>query len=277
MASSTDGGVPSDHILGFARSLLSHRVGHGRHHPHEVFQTSTMVSLVEGLYDGNVAYRDVMRHGDFGVGTFNALDGEMVAVDGEYFRLRDDGSVQPVEGDDLTPFAAVTWFRPNIDQHEVGSLTRAECEAVVHGLASDNMFYALRIDGHFPSLRTRTVAKQAKPYPRLVDAAAAAKLVTHTDITGTIIGFHTPDYAQGIAVAGYHLHFLSADHGSGGHVADFTVDDPHIRIDSEGDLHLSVQATDDFLTTRLGRDVSTEIERAEMSGAPPAEPPRTTP
>jgi len=44
-----------------------------------VFQTSTIVSLVEGLF---VAHRDVMRPGGFGVGTFKALDGEMVALDG---------------------------------------------------------------------------------------------------------------------------------------------------------------------------------------------------
>ena len=89
MTSSTEKRLSADHILGFARSVLSHRVGHGKHAPHEVYQTSTMLSLVEGLYDGNVAYRDVMRHGDFGVGTFNALDGEMVALDGKYFHLRD--------------------------------------------------------------------------------------------------------------------------------------------------------------------------------------------
>ena len=69
---------------------------------------------------------------------------------------------------------------------------------------SDNLFYALRIDGHFRSIRTRTVSKQSKPYPRLVDAAASETVVTLTDTMGTIVGFHTPDYAQGIAVAGYH-------------------------------------------------------------------------
>ena len=95
MTSRSERGISSDHILGFARHLLSHRAG-GRQQPHEVFQTSTIVSLVEGLYDGNVAYRDVMRHGDFGVGTFNALDGEMVAVDGHFFSLRSDGSVSRV-------------------------------------------------------------------------------------------------------------------------------------------------------------------------------------
>lgn len=269
MTSSSDKGVTSDHILGFARSLLSHRVGHGRHEPHEVFQTSTMMSLVEGLYDGNVAYRDVMRHGDFGVGTFNALDGEMVAVDGKYFRLRNDGSVSRVTGDELTPFAAVTRFRPNIDHTQEGTLTRQQCEEVIRRLApSENLFYALRIDGHFDSLLTRTVSKKSKPYPRLIDAAASEHVVTLTDVTGAIVGFHSPDYAQGISVVGYHLHFLSDDHRSGGHVFDFTVDAPRIRIDSEGELHLSLQATDEFLSAELGNDVSAEIARAEGSSAP---------
>lgn len=264
MTSSADKGISSDHILGFARSLLSHRLGRGRHQPHEVYQTSTMVSLMQGLYDGNVEYRAVMRHGDFGIGTFNALDGEMVALDGKFFRLRSDGTVSRVSGDELTPFAAVTRFQPNIDHTAAGRLVREQCEELFHALApSDNLFYAIRVDGAFPSIRTRTVSKQSKPYPRLVDAAEAERMVTHTDTRGTVVGFHTPEYAQGIAVAGYHLHFLSADHQSGGHVFDFTVDSPRIRIDSEGELHLSLQATDEFLSTRLAGDVSEEISRAE--------------
>ena len=266
MTSSTEKGFSADHILGFARSLLSHRAGQGRHKPHEVFQTSTMISLIEGLYDGNVAYRDVMRHGDFGVGTFNALDGEMVALDGKFFHLRSDGSVTSVSGDELTPFAAVTRFRPSIDHTEEGTLTRQRCEEVIQRLApSGNLFYALRIDGHFRSIVTRTVSKLSKPYPRLIEASASVPLLTLTDNTGSIVGFHSPDYAQGISVAGYHLHFLTDDHQSGGHVGDFTVDSPRIRIDSEGELHLSLQATDEFLSTRFGGDVAAEIARAEGS------------
>ncbi len=273
MTSPAEHGISSDHILGFARSVLSHRLGGGQK-AHEVFQTSTIVSLVEGLYDGNVAYKDVMRHGDFGVGTFNALDGEMVAVDGRYFHLRSDGTVDRVSGDELTPFAAVTRFRPNMDHSEQATLTRKQCEAVLHRLApSDNLFYALRIDGRFPNLLTRTVSKQSKPYPRLADAAAAEPTVTLTDTTGTIVGFHTPDYAQGIAVAGYHLHYLSADHGAGGHVFDFTVEAPRIRVDSEAELHLSLQATDEFLATRFEGDVSAEITSAETSGPASSESP----
>ena len=49
---------------------------------------------------------------------------------------------------------------------------------------SDNTFYALRIGGHFPFIRTRTVSKQSKPYPRLVDAAASAPVFELADVTG---------------------------------------------------------------------------------------------
>jgi acetolactate decarboxylase len=61
------------------------------------------------------------------------------------------------------------------------------------------------------------------------------------------------------------MHFLSADHQSGGHVFDFSVDSPRIRIDTEGELHLSLQATNEFLSARLAGDVSAEIAGAETS------------
>ena len=46
--------------------------------PDEIFQTSTMGALLDGVYDGDVSIREVLRHGDFGLGTFNSLDGEML-------------------------------------------------------------------------------------------------------------------------------------------------------------------------------------------------------
>ena len=46
--------------------------------PVEIFQTSTMAALLDGVYEGNVSIRELLRHGDFGLGTFNILDGEML-------------------------------------------------------------------------------------------------------------------------------------------------------------------------------------------------------
>ena len=56
-----------------------------------MFQTSTMGALPDGVYKGNVSIRELRRHGDFGLGTFNSLNGEMLVLDGVCYQLRGDG------------------------------------------------------------------------------------------------------------------------------------------------------------------------------------------
>ena len=53
---------------------------------------------------------ELLEHGDFGVGTFNHLDGEMVVNEGVCFHLFSSGEARVASADDLTPFAAVTTF-----------------------------------------------------------------------------------------------------------------------------------------------------------------------
>jgi acetolactate decarboxylase len=59
------------------------------------YQVSTIDALLQGSYDGVMRYDDVKRQGDFGIATFDGLDGEMVAVDGEFFQVMADGRVSP--------------------------------------------------------------------------------------------------------------------------------------------------------------------------------------
>ena len=44
-----------------------------------VFQTSTISALLDGAYEGDVTFGELARHGDFGLGTLQQLDGEMIA------------------------------------------------------------------------------------------------------------------------------------------------------------------------------------------------------
>jgi acetolactate decarboxylase len=48
-----------------------------------VWQYSTIAALMAGAYDGDLTAGAVKRHGDFGFGTFNALNGEMIVLDGQ--------------------------------------------------------------------------------------------------------------------------------------------------------------------------------------------------
>ena len=67
-----------------------------------------MGALLQGAYDGNVTVRELLRHGDFGLGTFNGLDGEMLVLDGVCYQLRSDGSATIADPRQKCPFAAVT-------------------------------------------------------------------------------------------------------------------------------------------------------------------------
>lgn len=81
----------------------------------EVYQTSLMSALVDGIYEGKETYGDLQSQGDFGLGTFNDLDGEMVGLDGIFYQLRSDGSVRVVDDNQRTPFAIVTFFEDVAD------------------------------------------------------------------------------------------------------------------------------------------------------------------
>ena len=65
---------------------------------HTLFQTSTIDALLDGNYDGDISFAELEANGDFGLGTFDALDGEMVALYGVFYQIRADGRAYPVDG-----------------------------------------------------------------------------------------------------------------------------------------------------------------------------------
>ena len=67
------------------------------------------------------------------------------------------------------------------------------------------------------------------------------------NVTGTIAGFRSPDYAQGISVGGYHLHFITSDRTGGGHVLDLMSEDATLAIDHSSGLHVELPETAAFL------------------------------
>ncbi|WP_082974766.1 acetolactate decarboxylase [Mycobacterium sp. E3247] len=245
----------------WATTLLTHQHANDA----EVYQFSTIGALLEGVYDGDVTVAEILRHGDFGLGTFNHLDGEMVILDGVCYRLRADGSASRAAPTDRSPFAAVTRFH-NDFQIAIRSRTpRTELTAAIdRQITSANLIYAVRITGHFAELHTRTVMAQKPPYPPLTQATEEQAETVFTDVSGTVVGFRTPDFEQGISVAGYHLHFLNADRTGGGHILDFTLERGEVAISGASQLHLSLPTSGDFLDARLsGADIAEQIDQAE--------------
>lgn len=206
-----------------------------------LFQVSTISALSAGRYDGLMSYEDLEEHGDFGLGTFEALDGEMVALDGDFYQVRSDGVAYPVEGDQMTPFAAVINFDADEEATIDESLTCQDLQARIDSLLpSGDAPYALRISGEFASVLTRSVAPQEPPYPPLDEALEGQIEFPHSNVEGTIVGFRLPETFAGVNATGYHFHFITDDRESGGHVLDCQSTSVDLAADEITEWHVSL-------------------------------------
>jgi acetolactate decarboxylase len=236
---------------------LDHRAG-------ELYQTSLMSALMAGLYEGEMTYGEIRKHGDFGLGTFNDLDGEMVGFDGTFYQLRSDGSARPVSPEQKTPFAVVTFFRPEQELEVVQPMTKRDLLALIEAATNANLFSAVRVDGLFDEVRTRTVQRQARPFPPLTEAAKHQAENVFTGVQGTLAGFRTPTYAQGIGVAGFHLHFLRQDKQAGGHALDYRLRAGKVQLCTVHDVRIELPTSGEFLKANFEDQAMTEkIKAAE--------------
>jgi len=226
-----------------------------------LYQISTSTALVEGVYSGSIRSSVLLEHGDFGLGTFEDLDGEMVILEGEVYQVAD--RVRHRTDDFLVPFAAITHFRAEssfaIDN--VATLENAEL-ACDQQRISDNLFYALRLDGIFETIHARAV----HPVPqntRLLDAAKTQSEFRFENIEGTLVGFWSPHYSSSFSVPGYHLHFISKDRTKGGHLLDCSAGKlkAGIRVLSEFDIRLPDSGP--FLKINLSKDPASDLAKTE--------------
>jgi len=230
----------------------------------ELYQTSLMSALIAGLYEGEMTYGEIQKHGDFGLGTFNDLDGEMVGFDGKFYQLRSDGAARPVTADQKTPFAVVTCFQPHKELDLAQPMTKSALLAMIEEATDANLFSAVKVDGIFDEVRTRTVARQARPFPPLTEAAKRQTEKAFIDVQGTLAGFRSPAYAQGIGVAGFHLHFLRQDKQAGGHALDYRLRGGKVQICTVHDLRVELPTSGEFLKTNFeDQALNEKIKAAE--------------
>ncbi|MBT0725356.1 acetolactate decarboxylase [Rosenbergiella sp. S61] len=231
-----------------------------------IFQTSLMSALLSGVYDGSMTVADLLEKGDFGLGTFNHLDGELVAIDHHIYQLKSDGSAQQARADQQTPFAVMTFFQPDYHLELVQPISRQDIHRLINQhLPSDNVFCALRIEGDFLHAETRTVPEQCRPYRPMQEAITEQPLFTFTQKTGSVIGFRTPQYMQGINVAGYHEHFITANRQGGGHLLDYQLLSGQLTFGAIHKLVVDLPTDHEFLSADLHPDDLDQAIRAVES------------
>jgi acetolactate decarboxylase len=232
---------------------------------HTLFQISISGALVAGVYDKEVSVQSILQHGDFGLGTFANLDGEMVILDGRVYQVQGTGRVSEAAPDAGAPFAVVTHFSPQIDVETVPVASFKDLEACCNKYRnSGNIFYAVRLDGHFGRVRTRAVNPPQRG-TRLVDAAKVQSEFNFTDIDGTLVGLWSPGFSSAFSISGYHFHFLSKDRQHGGHLLDVEAGPLRLRVEALTDFHLALPESEAFLKADLSKNSAEELAYAEQA------------
>jgi acetolactate decarboxylase len=230
---------------------------------HRMYQISTSGALVEGVYSGTVLSRSLLEHGDFGLGTFENLDGEMVIVDGAIYQVRCDGTVLHRQDEFPIPFAVITRLEDQavFETGKIGCLKDLELACDPHR-ESENLFYAFRVDGAFDNVHARAVSGVVAG-TRLMDAAKKQGEFSYTGIEGTLVCFWSPSYSSSFNVPGYHFHFISKDRTRGGHVLDCSAGPLRIGVQMLTEYDVRLPDTGMFLTADLSRNPTSDLAKTE--------------
>lgn len=228
--------------------------------------TAPIVGLVEGLLFGDTTVAEALQFGNFGLGTLNGLDGEVVILDGQPFQQGADGSSVPVPPSARTPFMCTTAF-------DKAQATRLELPlrldwpglhmALQQEFPSANLFYAILVEGTFEHLRARAVRKQTTGRPLAAVAREQAVFELHGE-EGWLVGFWSPPYmGHALTVPGFHLHFLSRDKARGGHVLEGVMLRGSAYIQPVYHAETDLPKSHDYLAADLTRDPAADLEAAE--------------
>ena len=238
----------------------------------KIYQVSTLQALALGYTKPVITVKELLSHGDMGLGTFEDVNGEMIVVDGECYRAIVDGSVFRAEDDRGVPFASVAKTEDQVDFHiedikdieDIFKLKEILTLKIEEGYGLNSMHIA-RIDGEFRKVSARSETPYKSQHVELKDILSETqKDFAFEDIRGTMVGVYYPDYMDGINAPGWHIHFLSEDRKKGGHVFDLAVIKGSVKISRINTIEIQLPTDPAFDTYALKEASGSDIKKVEQ-------------
>lgn len=235
----------------------------------KIYQVATLAALQMGSFDGVLSLGELKQHGDIGIGTFDAVNGEMILLDGTVYQALADGTIQVPEDAVTTPFATVTRFKPDgkvtvRDVDDMASFAR-KMDSLIQENGANNP-YAVRVDGMFDHLLVRSVRPQEKPYQMLSEAMKISQVEYTFDRTeGTVVGIWFPNYFSQVNLAGWHFHFITADRRRGGHVLAMHFRQAEAALSAADGFEMFLPQTDTFQQMDLMNEHVAEVKGIESA------------
>ena len=234
-----------------------------------MYQVSTLQALALGYTRSVITVDELLKHGSAGLGTFEAVDGEMIVIDGKCYRAKEDGSVVEADGGMGVPFASVC--RLEGQKHfgigefsSIGEL-KAELNNIIEMHFGLNSMHMVRIDGEFASVSARSESSYEAIHVSLKDMLGETqRSFEFGDISGSLICVYYPDYMNGINADGWHLHFISDDRTKGGHVFDISIKRGKAALDKINSIEIRLPDDPCFDTYTLSGASRKDIKKVEQ-------------
>jgi acetolactate decarboxylase len=229
-----------------------------------IWQVSPISALLQGCFDGRVDFREIKKHGDFGIGAVDGVDGELVGLNGRFLQIRGDGKVLPVLDTMTSPYAVVTFFEPALTTDINDAENYDRLEAFLDSLIdTKNIFYAVKIEGEFATVKARSIYKQTRPYRPLVEVVKEQSVFEFSNVKGTLVGFRCPPYLATLNFPGYHFHFINEARTAGGHLMEVSVVKAKVEIAPCHSYSLALPDSADFYGLDLSKDKEQELKKVQ--------------
>ena len=232
-----------------------------------VQQVSLLQGLTFGDYYGSIPVSRLKELGDTGIGTFNALNGELIMLDGVVYRAAHDGTIEVVPDEETIPFANVTFFDADAEMElkdiENVNTLKEQLDKIVQETGK-NRFYMIKAEGNFAKVQVRSELPQTEPYKPLAQVLETDQtFFDYQDINGTVVGLYCPEYMNDINAVGWHFHFISDDREAGGHVLDLSTEAVKVTLDCTDGFAMTVPDNEMFQQFDLTVDQSDDIKKVE--------------
>lgn len=194
---------------------------------------------VPGYYAALIRVGDAKAHGNFGVGEFENLRGELFAMDNEFYELRADGTAHLAADGDWLNVTFLTFFEPEetlrvespLSFKVDGTPTERDLSVWLSSqLPSPDSFYSMSVVGDFENVVVSAIPEQSRPYLPFSEARKLRQEHVVEKQPGRMVAYFTPNYLGCVGVPGLHFHFLNDARTKGGHVERFTVNKAVIRV-----------------------------------------------
>lgn len=232
-----------------------------------LFQVSTLQALMQGYYYPVSTVKELKANGDFGIGCFERVNGELIMLDGVVYQAIYNSSILTPQDDYTVPYATVAFFHNdiNVTFNKIKSIDtlKKQLDKIVNKTGK-NMFYLVRIDGVFEDVTYRSEYAQKEPYKPLAKAMETdQKVFNKKNELGIIVGLFCPSFMDKLNTPGWHFHYITSDRKTGGHLIYLSSKKLAVQLSKKSNFKMILPEETKFQNLPLSKDMGKDIGKVE--------------